>query len=236
MATISWVLVSPEPAPSSPAFGESYAPFWGTHLYGAGLYGGMPFFAAVMRDRTLRFLRMDPTMRGIVGVIGDRGADYQLACEAVQNAFDLDTAVGAQLDTLGLLLQRPRNGASDAKYRTLLDIQVRLLLSSGATTAPILEIIELFSGVEATEYGEHYPKGFSVGARLDTLALGDELLELLRQARGAGFTYSLAVELDDNPLLGDIIGAPVTDPGSSDFISGPTVADAYNSTFVKKGT
>ncbi len=221
---------------SGPPTEAPYAHLYGTRLLGTGLYGGLPFVSAVLRDRLLRFVRMGPNMRGVVGVGADRAGTFIHRCQEIIDGFDLDTATGDRLDKLGGILQRPRNGASDTKYRALLDIQVRLLLSSNGSAPLLLEVIELFSGVAATEYRENYPRSISIGARLNTLVERDELLDLIRQARSAGTAYSLSVELSDDVLVNDIISSPISGAGSTDFVSGPAVADAYETSIVKAGT
>jgi len=238
MATLSWTLATASPSASASASSATpsaaYAPWYGSYI--GSYYGGLDFFAAVMRDRTLRFLRMGPNMRGIVGVIGDRGAAYQRAATDVTEAFDIDTAIGAQLDVLGGILQRPRLGANDDDYRKLLKIQVEFLLSSNGSVTALLDVVSFFADAAATEYRENYPRSLSVGVRLDTLAERDTLLDLIRQGRSSGTAYSLAVELDDDIVRGDFVGETETDPGSSDFIGGPAVADAYNTPILKAGT
>jgi hypothetical protein len=68
-------------------------------------------------------------------------------------AFDLDTAQGEQLDMIGSLLDLPRQGFDDDRYRTFLQIQVQLILSAmrdeanwTGTHNNILEICRTFIG------------------------------------------------------------------------------------------
>lgn len=209
-------------------------PYYSSIPYGSGGYGGVTGLAAMLRDRTLRFVRMGTNMRGIVGVTGDIGAAYRKSAQDVIDAFDLDTAEGEQLDRIGELLQRDRFGSSDEDYRTLLDIQIRLILSSTASTPILLEIVELFLGVPASEYSESYPRGFSIGATVSSLEEADQLLELICTARAAGFRYQLNAALDDEPLLGDFDDSSVSDPGLTDF-DDSSVVGAFNTVFADVG-
>jgi len=73
--------------------------------------------------------------------------------QQVGGAFDIDTAVGEQLDFIGAVVGLPRQGFNDARYRTFLNIQVDLLLSAAREDANwtgthnnILKIIRTFIG------------------------------------------------------------------------------------------
>lgn len=50
--------------------------------------------------------------------------------QLVRTAFDLNTAVGDQLDQIGSLVNLTRSGFDDDRYRTLLQIQVELLIAA----------------------------------------------------------------------------------------------------------
>jgi len=72
---------------------------------------------------------------------------------ALPHAFAVEFAVGAQLDVLGSIVGLPRSGATDTRYRTLLRIQIRLLLSAAredanwtGTTNNLLGIVREFIG------------------------------------------------------------------------------------------
>ena len=47
----------------------------------------------------------------------------------VKDGFDVDTAVGAQLDIIGSIVGLPRQGYLDARYRTFVQIQTDILLA-----------------------------------------------------------------------------------------------------------
>jgi hypothetical protein len=62
----------------------------------------------------------------LVGPLGH----YASVAEDVEGAFDIDTAVGIQLDMIGAVIGLPRQGFSDLRYRVFLNIQVDLILSA----------------------------------------------------------------------------------------------------------
>jgi hypothetical protein len=59
------------------------------------------------------------------------GSDFDIITDII-NGFDLDYAVGAQLDVLGSILGLPRSGFGDDRYRTFLLIQRDLLLGAAS--------------------------------------------------------------------------------------------------------
>ncbi len=72
---------------------------------------------------------------------------------AVKQAFALETAEGEQLDFIGSVVGLPRQGYSDTRYRTFLEIQIDLLLSANRDEAEwtgthenILRICRTFVG------------------------------------------------------------------------------------------
>lgn len=72
----------------------------------------------------------------------------------ITNAFNIETAVGVQLDVIGALVGLPRSGSDDNRYRTFLAIQSELLLSAvtgdgnwTGTTQNIINICRRFIGV-----------------------------------------------------------------------------------------
>jgi len=82
--------------------------------------------------------------------------DFLDVCDEVETAFDLDTAVGAQLDAIGNVVGLVRSGASDTRYRTFLRIQILLLISAAdergtwiGTHNNLLQICREFVGPSA---------------------------------------------------------------------------------------
>jgi hypothetical protein len=185
-------------------------------------YWGASAISDVAFSRLLMFVRRDPVFRDLVAVFADRAEANMWAVEAIRSAFDLETAVGDQLDKIGGILQRPRlPGYSDDRYRTILRIQVLLILASQGTTATVLEVVERFTGAPALHYAEHYPMGFPVGAAVapaDTTLL----VQLLNEARSAAYNGTLVVsEPDSDLLVMDFAGDPITGAGLMDFAGDP---------------
>ncbi len=186
---------------------------WGSgHGWGSGDPWGSPSeFAATMLSRLLMFVRHGPRFRGLVNALATRTGDLLAAQESVLAAFDVDTAVGAQLDRIGGIMQLPRLGYGDTRYRSLLKVQIDILLSSTGASETLLRVFEAITGAPADEYEEHYPAQFVIGGYVDP-ADATLLADFLRRAKGWGVYGGLSIhpadesDLDGGTLLVDVEG------------------------------
>jgi hypothetical protein len=194
--------------------------------WGGDPWGAPGSFTDAMLSRLLMFVRHDPAFVAIVNALANRTEQLINGARTVTEAFDLDTAVGVQLDTIGLIVDRPRWGLDDTRYRALIAAHIDLILSSTAGAETLLAVVLAITGTPAPGYEEFYPAQFRITAAVDPDDVS-LLVSLLRQAKGWGI-YGALVEVppDGFVLLGDIIGAPLADPGVGDLVT-PTFADAY---------
>ncbi len=200
---------------------------------GSGWGSGDPWgsgseFTQRMVARLLMFVQHGPRFVALVNALATRTGDLRDAASTIVAAFDIDTAAGTQLDRLGAILQRPRFGMTDDRYRTLLHIQIDLILSSTASAETLLSVVERLTGFPAPEYSEHYPAGFTIGAIVDP----DDvvlLLDLLRKAKGWGINGRLVEYPAADILFVDTTTEDVADPGVVDALpaSGGPDADAF---------
>lgn len=172
--------------------------------------------ATTMADRLLAFVR-NVNFRALVSALADRTQDLVDVSVDVTEAFDLDTAVGVQLDRLGEILQRPRLTYDDDRYRTLLQIQVELILSSGTSAPSLLRIVELFTGHDPVAYSEQYPMGFTIDAVLDDAADAPLLVQLISEAKAAAYAATIGVS-DADGLVLDYTPADEVVDASANFI------------------
>lgn len=177
---------------------------WGFE-WGEVLWGAEAFEAS---DRLLMFVR-SPRLSGFVGVFGERTSDAIDTAVLACAAFDLETAEGVHLDRLGAILQLPRYGYADDRYRVLLQIQAQLVLSSTTTTTTILRIVELFSGNAPLSYANAYPMGYRVGVELDDPTDAALLLQILGNATAAAYGVQVIVG-DAESVIGDYSADPLT--------------------------
>jgi hypothetical protein len=176
---------------------------WGFE-WGEVLWGAEPFEAS---DRLLMFVR-SPRLSGFVGVFGERTSDLIDTSVLTCAAFDLETATGVHLDRLGALLQLPRYGYDDDRYRVLLQIQAQFVLSSTTTTPVILQIIALFSGHAPLSYADAYPMGYRVGVELDDPTDAALLMQILGNATAAAYGAQVIVG-DSESVIGDYSDDPL---------------------------
>lgn len=110
---------------------------WGT-AWGLGAPWGAPapgsaWAVALAEDRVLVQHPDQPGTRRFRDWIGSFASglgDYLDVCDDVEAGFDLDFAVGAQLDAIGSVVGLPRSGFADLRYRSFLRIQILLLISA----------------------------------------------------------------------------------------------------------
>lgn len=174
-----------------------HAAAWGFE-WGEVLWGSEPLEAS---DRLLMFVR-SPRLSGFVDVFGRRTSDLIDVAVQAAAAFDLNTAAGVHLDRIGAILQLPRYGYSDARYRVLLQIQAQFVLSSTTTTPVILRIIELFSTNAPLSYADAHPMGYRVGVALDDPTDAALLVRILDDATAAAYGAQIIVG-DTNSVIGD---------------------------------
>lgn len=182
-------------------------PPWGSGSF----WGSGGDFRNTMISRLLMFVQHGPKFTAIVNALATRTENLIAASNTIAAAFDLDTAVGVQLDRLGEILQRPRFGMTDDRYRDLLHVQIDLILSSTASAETLLSVFERITGAPASEYSEHYPAQFVIGGYVDP-ADATLLADFLRRAKGWGVYGGLSIypesesDLDGGTLLADVGG------------------------------
>lgn len=185
-----------------------------------------PVASVAYIERLLKQWREGPVIRALCALLGTRHDEFRASAAAVRDAFDLTTAVGAQLDVIGRILDLPRLGDDDDEYRLALMVWGMVLTSHGWADE-ILAIVRTFIGPTPTLTLVNIPP---MGYRLeiDTLALEQlqRLLVFVRAANPTSYGFSVVITTDTTGLrvdlvtptvVGahnvDVIGVVVTDPG-----------------------
>ena len=104
---------------------------WGLLFPWGGVNPGPAFACDLAEDRVLVQHPDAPgerQFRDWICAFSEQAGTYLDAAAEVKEAFDLDTAVGVQMDMIGAVVGLPRSGFDDTRYRTLLKIQVDLLI------------------------------------------------------------------------------------------------------------
>lgn len=129
---------------------------------------------------------------------------------AMHNAFDVDTAVGDQLDIIGRDVGELRNDRDDTDYRVAVKIRI-LINQSDGKLEQLIDIVTAANPDLDSEAREAYPAAilFRWYGAFPTLTPAD-LVRLLRQAKFGGVRLQAVIR---NPDTGFIWGA-VADAGS----------------------
>ena len=152
-------------------------------------------------------------------IIGKLFGKVRDEAKDVENAFDLDDAVGDQLDKIGSTVGLPRNALTDTEYRKFLNIQILLILESTGTGENILSILRTFIGpsINPIVIVNSPPYGFSVSSLDITPADWDALVPIVRKALIAAVMGIVLAGLPGSLTYDSIHpGAPITGTGVYD--------------------
>jgi len=131
--------------------------------------------------------------RTLMGDLTTPMEEFDSVSLGIIQAFDVDTAEGDQLDKIGAILNLPRAGYTDTRYRVFLKIQIDIYTAQNAdrdgTTANwtgshngVLRIIRAFIGPTPGEdivITPYYPYSFEFTLPLSVLPLPLEEYQLL---------------------------------------------------------
>ena len=118
---------------------------WGS---GGGQWGTDDTVAGA---RLLYINRDVPNFRALVDVIDYRYAEVVAVSRQVEIGYDIDTAVGLQLDVLGASLGQAREAMADERYRRALRVQ-RAILSSGGTRSALVSTWNVWTTYALTSF------------------------------------------------------------------------------------
>jgi hypothetical protein len=154
----------------------------------------------------------------------------------VGEAFDLDAAVGVQLDMIGSILGLTRKGFSDIRYATFLDIQANLLLSPSREDANwtgthnnILALCRKFIGTGIADpivLFNFAPYNFILSVPGVTLSELDTLITFIANAIYAGVLGQVIIILASDSLWDSDSVGPIADGGVWDSASVGPLAGA----------
>lgn len=203
-------------------------PGWGTcQLWGVGVC--QDEICEQGDERVL--IQMDDTIgnrnfRELICIFLEGLGHYVDVSKTVSAAFDVDTAVGEQLDFIGAVVGLPRQGFDDTRYRVFLNIQIDLLLSANREEANwtgtgnnVLKIIRTFIGVtvDPIVLANYAPYSFLITIPGITVSELDILVNFLCVALYAGVLGQVIFILgpdslwNSDPVLG--VGPIVPDGG-----------------------
>lgn len=134
--------------------------------------------------------------------------------------FSLETGTGVNLDQIGTIIEMPRDGRSDADYRTFLQAQAKLILPERRTRKNLMELVRLLLGPGGTiGYTQPEPKSYTISVPTATI---DELMSwvpILRRARPATYNAVIIWSVEGHLSYQDSTGTvavPANASGMSD--------------------
>lgn len=113
-------------------------------------------------SRLLSQFKDSPNVEGLLSSFLEELQLFENSIEEVSAAFDIDTAIGVQLDVLGRIVGQPREGRIDDVYRLWINARILINQSSG-TAEEIYQVVSLLTGDMAPgsfKIEENYPAGF----------------------------------------------------------------------------
>lgn len=192
----------------------------GAAVIGVAEYGGAFELGAA---RLLYMLRMAPRWRALADVLDGRYARLAGVVELFRVGFDLDNAVGVQLDIIGAWLGRAREGMVDARYRRALRTQVLILKSANGSGPNLIAVFASWVQSLPLTYRNVPPAYVEITGVVpaEDMAL---LRVFIRLALPGGVAFEV-IGTSTPPLIADSVQHPITDPGVADSFASPQ-ADA----------
>lgn len=139
-----------------------------------------------------------PGLEALVGAAGEQAQELENALWSLHVDRAIDTAEGAQLDTIGRIVKLSRLGASDADYRPRLKARVRVNLSNGTPEDLIAVFAPIYSGT--IRVVPSYPAAFTLRLEGPGVSAPTLFAQLLEEARSGGvralLDYSPAATAD----------------------------------------
>ena len=189
----------------------------------------------VLRHLLLEQYKDKPRMEGILAQIGVEADMLDDANHELWNIYDIDTAVGAQLDILGVIANEPRKERGDAAYRAVLKVLFRTQVSG--TPEDVIRSVKEYTSAPTVQYIPEYPAAFWVLlpsgfvitpvqlARVSPAGVSVHVGSWLAHEDDDPDTYPLFIELEDD---GDWI--LIEDYGTADLEPEPPAPSTYTFT------
>lgn len=138
-----------------------------------------------------------PRREAVLAALLAESQEFEGAAYEVLTGFDLDTAVGAQLDALGKLLCTRRDGRTDAAYRLRLRVEILILRSRG--TPDDLVVIAQTASQGAVRLMEYDHATTLIELRdPTTVGVAVEILGFLRRSKSIGTRVMLGYTYYDD--------------------------------------
>jgi hypothetical protein len=148
------------------------------------------------------FFRSGPRNQAELAAYLDQAQEIEDMLWVLKSAFDVDTAVGVQLNYIGKKVGEPRLGRDDEQYRSAIRVRVMVNNSDGRAEQ-MIEIANAMFPEEtytmSVNLDEAYPRTITVYLEGDPGAVTlTSVARLLRLAKPAGSQLGVVLGLDDS--------------------------------------
>lgn len=144
--------------------------------------------------------------------------------------FNLDTAIGVQMDQIGTIVGIARESRTDDEYRIILRTQALLVLPERRTQARLMEVIRSLMDDDPgdIDYEQIPPKTFKLVVSTAEVATLISWVPILRRMRPASYVGLLGWSKDSHITYGDTVpeAGPMPWHGYGD--ASGTVAETYH--------
>ncbi len=178
--------------------------------------------------------KQKPNMTALLTTFTSSVQELETVIWTVIDGYLLPSAVGSQLDSLGGLVDEPRQNRSDADYRLAIQIQIRVLHTHGRDE-DIIEVAKLM--LSDFTYTEAWPAGWVLDGYSVNVSAVDWIVNKLRETKAAGtagtFSYSSHARSDlgnRSFVFGSVSGGVVygtNGAGFDDSVSGPLAGTGF---------
>lgn len=161
---------------------------------------------------------------------------YLISVQEIEDVYDqllnergLDTAIGAQLDVLGLIVGEPRNNRLDEPYRSA--IKFRIAINSSDGTEPVVvSLLKQLSNADTIIYQDVFPAGVKIVLEGTQVEVDDDTIAELKNILATTITAELSIVTFVAPPFvfeNDPSGEGFSDNG----VGGGFFAESFNITF-----
>jgi len=172
-----------------------------------GLYQHSPDHADRMVNRLIEFFRKPRNSAWLRYVVGPQIQAIEDVLWALYLAYDIDVAVGEQLDKLGAIVGELRNDRNDAAYRVA--VKTRLLVNqSEGSPEELLTIVDTADPTLTVSIREYYPAAllWRWSGTFSAISARD-LFTLVKQAKPAGVTMHAVIDTAGDFRWGTVAAA-----------------------------
>ena len=134
----------------------------------------------------------------LLSIVGDEVDELITAINQVKVAFYIESAIGSQLDVIGIKVVLDRNGLNDTDYREALTFKIFQNVSK-ARVEDLIFILKTITQGDVIVYTDDAPAAYTIYTN-GTVEEGN-LNELMDKLSGAGVSVIVKVSPGDTPLI-----------------------------------